>query len=79
MKPSCKRLRVSFDTDSEEGSLNEAEIDDALKSILLSGEIVDPTRRKIRRALRSKLETSRSMIKQHKKLIDKVCLHVVTI
>ena len=73
MKPSCKRLRISLDIVNDDGDLDESEIDDALKSILLSGEVVDPTRRKIRRALQSKLETSKTMIKKHKKLIDKVC------
>eukprot|EP01084_Bolivina_argentea_P188572 324591_1 len=64
-RKSRKRSRKEYETDTT----NEELIDAALSEIYANDEVLEPTKKKVRLALQSKLNASKSFIKQHKPLI----------
>ena len=72
MKPKRKRTRVGT-SKNDATKFNEDLIDETLRLIQENNEIIDPTRRKIKHLLQSKLNVSKKGIKKHKLLIDSVC------
>eukprot|EP01084_Bolivina_argentea_P023393 43627_1 len=68
-KRSRKRTRQEFESPKEDET-NKRLINNALKQIHENDEVSEPTKKKVRTALQSKLNVSKSYIKQNKQLIN---------